>query len=82
MHSASRSSSVAQAKADYGDYYKTSLLYLACVDVETDLTEAERVQRAHDLALAALLSESIYNFGELVRRCPCEGKDGADLGHS
>ncbi|SGY14197.1 BQ5605_C010g06097 [Microbotryum silenes-dioicae] len=56
----------AQAKAEYADYYKNSLLYLACVTVDKDLTLPERVQRAHDLAISALLGK-IYNFGELVR---------------
>lgn len=55
-----------QAKAEYGNYYKNSLLYLACVNVATDLTAPERVSRAHDLSLSALLG-NIYNFGELVR---------------
>lgn len=54
-----------QAKAEYANYYKNSLLYLACVNVATDLTVEERVQRAHDLGLSALLG-NIYNFGELV----------------
>lgn len=51
-------------------YYKNSLLYLACVDPETDLTAEERVVRAHDLGVSALLGETIYNFGELV----CSGR--------
>jgi 26S proteasome regulatory subunit N9 len=54
-----------KVKADYAPYYKNALLYLACVD-EKDLTEAERVARAHDLCIAALLGTTIYNFGELV----------------
>lgn len=57
-----------QAKAEYAPYYKHSLLYLACVDVETDLTTEERLLRAHDLGISAFLGESIYNFGELVGR--------------
>lgn len=56
-----------QAKAEFADYYRNSLRYLACVDTDKDLTEAERVERAHDLGIAALLGQSIYNFGELVR---------------
>lgn len=27
----------------------------------------ERLIRAHDLSIAALLADTIYNFGELVR---------------
>ncbi|KAG8215483.1 hypothetical protein J3R82DRAFT_9114 [Butyriboletus roseoflavus] len=55
-----------KAKAEYGPYYKHSLLYLACVDVGTDLTAEERLLRAHDLGISAFLGESIYNFGELL----------------
>lgn len=58
--------SLVQAKADYGPYYKNSLLYLACVDLKRDLTKDECMLRAHDLSVAALLGETIYNFGELV----------------
>ncbi|KZT50891.1 PCI-domain-containing protein [Calocera cornea HHB12733] len=55
-----------KAKAEYGPYYKNSLLYLACINPETDLNAEERLSRAHDLALAALLGDTIYNFGELL----------------
>lgn len=54
-----------KAKAEYANYYKNSLLYLACVNVDKDLTKEERIQRAHDLGLSALLGD-IYNFGELL----------------
>ncbi|KAL2268115.1 hypothetical protein VTJ83DRAFT_2961 [Remersonia thermophila] len=54
-----------QAKADFGAYYRTALLYLACIDIQS-LSPAERRNRAYDLAMAALVSTSIYNFGELL----------------
>ncbi|KAI8368805.1 hypothetical protein EDC96DRAFT_504424 [Choanephora cucurbitarum] len=54
-----------KVKADYAQYYKSALLYLACVDI-SDLTEADRVGRAYDLSLSALLGDMIYNFGELL----------------
>jgi len=57
---------IEQAKADYAPYYRNSLLYLACVDLERDMSRDERLLRAHDLALSAFLAETIYNFGELV----------------
>lgn len=57
-----------QIKADYAKYYKHALLYLACVNID-DLSVAEKASRANDLALSALLGDSIYNFGELVRDC-------------
>jgi 26S proteasome regulatory subunit N9 len=54
-----------KARAEYGPYYRHALLYLACVTL-ADLPADERRVRAHDLALAALLGDSIYNFGELL----------------
>jgi len=54
-----------QAKMDFGSYYRTALLYLACIDIKS-LSPAEQRNRAYDLAVAALVSTSIYNFGELL----------------
>jgi len=54
-----------KTKADFGSYYRTALLYLACIDIKS-LSPAERRSRAYDLAIAALVSTSIYNFGELL----------------
>ncbi|CRG87793.1 putative 26S proteasome regulatory subunit rpn9 [Talaromyces islandicus] len=54
-----------QAKQEFASYYKNALLYLACVPLE-DLSQEERVKRAYDLSVAALVSDSIYNFGELL----------------
>lgn len=52
-------------KEDFTGYYRTALLYLACINIE-DLTTEERQSRAYDLAIAALVSDTIYNFGELL----------------
>lgn len=41
------------------------LLYLACIDLST-LAPDERLTRAYDLSIAALVSDTIYNFGELL----------------
>ena len=54
-----------QRTEEFASYYKNALLYLACVDVEK-MQQKERTQRAYDLAIAALVSDSIYNFGELL----------------
>jgi 26S proteasome regulatory subunit N9 len=54
-----------KVKGEFAAYYKNALLYLACIEI-TDLTPAERRSRAYDLSIAALVSESIYNFGELL----------------
>lgn len=37
------------------------------MDIEKDMSPAERLVRAHDLSISAFLGDTIYNFGELVR---------------
>ncbi|RKP25645.1 hypothetical protein SYNPS1DRAFT_22434 [Syncephalis pseudoplumigaleata] len=54
-----------KAKADYPRFYKHALLFLACFDLN-DLSLAVRQERAHDLAISALLGDTIYNFGDLL----------------
>jgi 26S proteasome regulatory subunit N9 len=54
-----------QAKAEFASYYKNALLYLACVEISA-LTHEEQEARAYNLSIAALVSDSIYNFGELL----------------
>ncbi|KMU76302.1 26S proteasome non-ATPase regulatory subunit 13 [Coccidioides immitis RMSCC 3703] len=53
------------AKMEFASYYKNALLYLACIDI-VELTPTERAARAYDLSIAALVSDTIYNFGELL----------------
>ena len=50
---------------DFANYYRTALLYLACINLAS-LPEDERHRRAYFLSVAALVSNSIYNFGELL----------------
>ncbi|KAF2008184.1 hypothetical protein P154DRAFT_418930 [Amniculicola lignicola CBS 123094] len=54
-----------KAKHEFASYYKNALLFLACIDL-ADLDLRERQARAYDLSIAALVSDSIYNFGELL----------------
>ncbi|KAK4990858.1 26S proteasome regulatory subunit [Elasticomyces elasticus] len=54
-----------QAKHEFASYYRTALLYLACIDLNT-LPVPDRQRIAYDLSIAALVSDSIYNFGELL----------------
>jgi 26S proteasome regulatory subunit N9 len=54
-----------KSKADFSTYYRNALLYLACINLD-DLTLLQQQQRAYDLAVAALLGDKIYNFGELL----------------
>ncbi|RXW22104.1 hypothetical protein EST38_g3730 [Candolleomyces aberdarensis] len=65
-----------KAKAEYAPYYRHSLLYLACVDPEKDLTAEERLLRAHDLSVSAFLGDTIYNFGELLMHPILDSLDG------
>ncbi|KAF9007150.1 hypothetical protein BDQ17DRAFT_261781 [Cyathus striatus] len=65
-------------KAEYAPYYRNSLLYLACVDVEKDLSPNERLIRAHDLSISAFLADTIYNFGELLMHPILGTLDGTD----
>ncbi|KAJ7265568.1 hypothetical protein C8J57DRAFT_1511331 [Mycena rebaudengoi] len=44
-----------KAKSDYATYYKNSLLFLAY-----------QLARAHDLAISAIMGETIYKFAELL----------------
>ena len=54
-----------QSKSDYTGFYRNSLLFLACIE-ESDLTSDDQQHRAYDLSIAALVSDTIYNFGELL----------------
>ncbi|OLN87701.1 putative 26S proteasome regulatory subunit rpn9 [Colletotrichum chlorophyti] len=54
-----------QRKMDFAAYYRNALLYLACIDINS-LTPQERHRRALHLSIAALVSDTIYNFGELL----------------
>ncbi|KAH9476676.1 putative 26S proteasome regulatory subunit rpn9 [Psilocybe cubensis] len=65
-------------KGDFASYYKNSLLYLACVDIEKDMSPQERLERAHDLSLSALLADTIYNFGELLQHPILDSLDGTN----
>lgn len=47
------------------EFYATSLKYLGCTELD-DLSKEEQAKHAFFLALAALLGEKVYNFGELL----------------
>jgi 26S proteasome regulatory subunit N9 len=53
------------SKGDYTSYYRNSLLYLACIS-DSDLSSEQQQHRAYNLSIAALVSDEIYNFGELL----------------
>lgn len=54
-----------QSQHEFANYYRTTLLYLACVDLD-DLGTDDKHRIAYDLSIAALVSDTIYNFGELL----------------
>ncbi|PPQ82776.1 hypothetical protein CVT25_009271 [Psilocybe cyanescens] len=66
-----------KTKKDYAAFYKNSLLYLACVDLEKDMSADERRERAHHLSLAALLADTIHNFGELLQHPILDALEGS-----
>jgi 26S proteasome regulatory subunit N9 len=45
------------------------------VDIEKDLNQEQRIQRAHDLCISGFMADSIYNFGELVRNAYPDMRD-------
>ena len=47
-------------------YYRDTLRYLGCIDYEKE-NELELYGKAFTLALAALLGDTIFNFGELLQ---------------
>jgi 26S proteasome regulatory subunit N9 len=59
------SSEYHKATSNFDAFYKNALLYFTCVKLENVPLDAAR-ERAHDLCIAALLGDSIYNFGELL----------------
>lgn len=50
---------------DTAQYYKSALKFLGCTKL-ADLSLEDQRDHAKNLAIAALVAEGIYNFGELV----------------
>eukprot|EP00897_Mesotaenium_endlicherianum_P009535 jgi/Mesen1/860/ME000114S10940 len=59
------SSQYYKSKQDFAEFYKSALLYLSYTSMD-NLPDAFKLDLAVDLALAALLGENVYNFGELL----------------
>ncbi|KAK4337195.1 hypothetical protein RND71_043294 [Anisodus tanguticus] len=60
------SSNYYQVIGNHCKYYRGTLRYLGCLDYEKESKE-DLYAKAFALALAALLGESIFNFGELLQ---------------
>ncbi|KAJ3136169.1 26S proteasome regulatory subunit [Physocladia obscura] len=54
-----------KAKALYPQFYHNALLFLSSTSLE-EISTAEKIERAYDLSLSALLGDGLYNFGELL----------------
>ncbi|EWC45548.1 hypothetical protein DRE_05406 [Drechslerella stenobrocha 248] len=65
------------ARQEFASYYKNSLLYLACINIE-DLPTEDRQSRAYHLAVSALAADTIYNFGELLLHPVLESLKGTE----
>ena len=63
-------------KGPAASFYKHALLF--CDRGLADLPEADRVPLAVDIALAALVGEGIYNFGEVLANPLLGALDGSD----
>jgi 26S proteasome regulatory subunit N9 len=65
-------------KAKFTEYYRNCLLYLACIpDLSLTVPIERRQSIAYDLAVAALLGDKIYNFGELLHHPVLEALHGS-----
>ena len=67
-----------KSKAEYAPFYRTTLLYISCAGLD-QLERSEQIQRSHDLAIAALLGDTIYNFGELLTHPVLNALNGTQL---
>ncbi|VDP87775.1 unnamed protein product [Echinostoma caproni] len=54
-----------QVTGQHAEYYKEALRFLGCVSLD-ELTQNEQRAWAFSVGLAAILGESVYNFGELL----------------
>ncbi|TIA93622.1 hypothetical protein E3P99_00105 [Wallemia hederae] len=67
-----------KSKAEYAAFYRTTLLYISCAGLD-QLDKTEQIQKSHDLAIAALLGDTIYNFGELLTHPVLNALDGSEI---
>lgn len=78
-----------KATFNYTAFYRHAILYLSCLSGESHkkadraaslflaLPELQRLEMAHDLSIAALLSDDLYNFGELIEHSILEALRGS-----
>lgn len=73
------SSEYYKVKSDHTSYYRDALRYLGCVDIHAMSVE-EKSSRGFCLAIAALVGEGIFNFGELLCQGVMEGLKQTEKG--
>jgi len=59
------------------DFYRSSLRFLGCTDVE-EMSKEEKAKHAFFLSLAALLGDKVFNFGELLAHKVLESLKGGE----
>jgi len=59
------------------DFYRSSLRFLGCTDVE-EMSKEEQAKHAFFLSLAALLGDKVFNFGELLAHKVLESLKGGE----
>jgi len=59
------------------DFYRSSLRFLGCTDVE-EMSQEEQAKHAFFLSLAALLGDKVFNFGELLAHKVLESLKGGE----
>ncbi|OWF44717.1 26S proteasome non-ATPase regulatory subunit 13 [Mizuhopecten yessoensis] len=71
------SSNYHKLMGNHAEYYKEALRYLGCTTLD-EIPSAEQVERSFNLALAALLGQGVYNFGELLAHPILESLKASD----
>jgi len=65
-----------KSKADSGEFYKAGLRYLTHTPIDT-IAEAQKKELARDLCLAALVTDNIFTFGEILMHPVIEALTGS-----
>merc|ERR1719184_622001 len=59
------SSDLYRIQGKHKDFYRSSLRFLGCTDVE-EMSQEEKAKHAFFLSLAALLGDKVFNFGDCL----------------
>lgn len=67
-----------ESKLNFEQFYSNSLQYLAYIN-EKDLKPVDKVNISVKMAIAALVSKKIYNFGELLEQQVLQSLSGGEF---